>query len=123
MAEGIDLRDVDLSGINWYPDVKSHMAIPGMRSAVRLQEQAQEAAQAAYEQDWEWREQQSELLAALIERQDAMAEEQRRQAEEQRAADKGSKAREITVIVLTALGILVSVLFATGSAIINTLAQ
>ncbi len=115
--EGIDIGDVDLSGIDWYPDVKSRMAIPGMRSAVRLQEQAQEAAQAAYEQDWEWREQQSKLLAALIERQDAMAEEQRRQAEEQRAADKGSKAREITVIVLTALGLLV----ATVAAVLNSI--
>ncbi len=48
---------------------------------------------------------------------DAMAEEQRRQAEKQRAADKGSKAREIAVIVLTALGLLV----ATVAAVLNSI--
>lgn len=71
----------------------------------------------------EQREEQAELLAKLIERQDLMIEEQKRQAEEQRKAARGSKAREVAVIVLTALGIVVTLSLAVIPSIINTLAQ
>lgn len=66
---------------------------------------------------------QLELLSRLVERQDAMIEEQERQAEEQRAAARGSKMREIAVIVLTALSILVTVTLAAAPAVVSTLAR
>lgn len=71
-----------------------------------------EAEYAEHEKQWMWREQQSELLAQIV-------EEQKRQAKEA----KGSKAREIAVIVLTVLSILVTISLAVIPALINISVQ
>lgn len=75
MADGINFGGVDLSGINLSTprQVDLFGDIPMPPSEWQL------AAEAA-----DQREEQAELLARLIERQDAMIEEQKRQAEEGR---------------------------------------
>lgn len=73
MADSPNLEGAAISGIDWYTDMKSRVAMPDMKSATRLHEQAQEAAQAAYEQDWEWRDRQTELLNQIVEEQHALA--------------------------------------------------
>ena len=89
---------IDISGVN--------LDFPGQANVLgdlRMPPSRWELAADAAEQ----REQQAELLSALIERQDAMIDEQKRQAEEQREAARASKFREIVVIVLTAATLVV----------------
>ncbi len=86
MADGLDFGGVDLSGINLSiaKQAEEWASIPMPPSKWEL------AAEAA-----EQREEQTDLLSALIERQDAMIEEQKRQAEE--------RARDRRLAVVTAI--------------------
>lgn len=73
MADGLNFGGVDLSGINLSiaKQTEEWASIPMPPSKWEL------AAEAAAQRD-----EQADLLSALIERQDAMIEEQKRQAEE-----------------------------------------
>lgn len=98
--------------IDWYPDVKSRMAMPDMRSAARLQEQVQEATQAVAEQDWEWRDRQTELLNQIVEEQRALA----------KGSEKSYRAA-LWAAVFAGIGVLVTILIAVLPGIFSRFGQ
>lgn len=97
-----------VKGIDWNPDVTRSAFNKQLREASELNQKAFEASQEAYAKDWEWRDQQTELLGCLIEKQDVLLEEQRKQFEAASMAERRGVALNAVMIFLMVATLIVT---------------
>lgn len=101
MSDGLNFGGVDLSCIKWNIDGTRNAASAAIEEVAQLQAQAQRSALVEYEKDWEWRDQQTELLNQIIEEQRALA----------KGSEKSYKAA-LWAAVFAGVGVIVTILIA-----------